>query len=148
MTTESKTSQAEAIKPWTEVLKEEYENGASDVEVCRALKITTARFEEMMREDPRFKKLVQYGRTLSQAWWMNLARTALYNKSFNSSMWAMVMKNRFGWSEKATPETDIPDNQRNMEEVRDQMKKLLPRILKEFSPELTDAALLGETKRE
>lgn len=148
MTTESKKQASEAIKPWTEVLKEEYENGASDVEVCKALRITTGRFEEMMKEDPRFKKLVQYGRTLSQAWWMEKARTALYNKSFNSGMWAMVMKNRFGWSEKAAGETDVPDNQRNMEEVRAQMAKILPKILKEFSPELTDAALLGEAKSE
>lgn len=129
---------------WTDILKDEYEAGASDVEVCKAIKITSAKFEQMMKENVQFKKLVEYGRTLAQAWWMEHARKALYNKSFNVAVWTMVVKNRFGWSEKGAPESDLPDNQRSIDEAREQMRRILPRVLKQFGADLTEAQLLEQ----
>lgn len=135
-------------KHWAETLKELYEKGASDVEVCKELGVTTAKFEQMMKENAQFRKLVEYGRTLAQAWWMGHARTALFNKAFNHSLWLSVMKNRFGWTDKGAGDSEIPDAQRSVEELRDQMKKILPKVIKQFSNDLTEGGLLEKTSSE
>lgn len=127
---------------WVEILKREYENGASDIEVCKAINMTKATFNKNMESSPNFRKLVEYGRTLSEAWWMGHARTALFNRAMNTNMWAMVMRNRFGWTDKSQEVADVPNNQRSVEEAREQLAKLVPKLVKEFAPELKESDLV------
>jgi hypothetical protein len=37
---------------------------------------------------------------MSHAWWESQGRINLKTKGFNTSLWTINMKNRFGWSEK------------------------------------------------
>ena len=135
----------EVKQHWVEKLRDGYENGYSDVEVCKEIGITTQAFEQMMKENPQFKRLVEYGRTLAQAWWVTHARKSLFNKSFNHQLWAFVMKNRFGWADRSAAEAEVPMTQRSVEELREQVARILPKLNKQFSPEYTDADLLTKS---
>lgn len=37
---------------------------------------------------------------LSEAWWEEHGRLNLHNREFNSVLWYMNMKNRFGWRDR------------------------------------------------
>jgi len=82
---------------WKEDCLELYQNGASDVEIRANLNITIRIFGRWMKEEKIFRKTIKTGRTLSQAWWERHGRLNLHNKNFNSVLWYMNMKNRFGW---------------------------------------------------
>jgi hypothetical protein len=132
---------------WVNEVKEAYSTGCSDVEVCKILKITQKKFDELYSDPDNtgFKQLVDMGRTMSKAYWYELARKNLWERSFNSTMWAFVMKNRFGWAEKSEnlDKTDIPTDQLSLEELQQRLKKALPAVMKQLSPDLKDTDLLG-----
>lgn len=136
---------SQETKHWTEIVKEAYEEGASDIEVCKLLGYTQARFDKELKENPQFRKFIDYGRTLAYAWWMEKSRSALYNKAFNTQMWAMVMKNRWGWSDKSNDLSEVPTSQLSAEELRSQAKEALVKMAKIFGPEITEADLLKKT---
>lgn len=74
--------------------------GASRAEVYALLDISDKTFARLLREDKEFLRTIKYGERLSRSWWENMARTHLKNKEFNSVLWYMNMKNRFGWADK------------------------------------------------
>jgi hypothetical protein len=87
---------------WPEKMATMYAVGASDVEIRADLKITTAMWDRLYDniEESAFREVVDFGRMLSQAWWMTQGRINLDSRAFNANLWLMNMKNRFGWSEK------------------------------------------------
>jgi hypothetical protein len=129
---------------WIELTMETYRAGGSDVEVCKAIKTTLKKFNEMVANNPKFAELVEYGRLLSEAWWMEQARFALTNKQFNTPLWAFYMKNKFGWADKTENVERLPDELANVDAVRDKLMKGLPKLLKTLRPELTEAQVLQE----
>lgn len=92
---------------WEKTLAAEYMAGASDIEVMAELRITKGLFDKLY-SDPStsvFKEVVDFGRMMQKAWWYKAGRLNLSNRQFNGNLWYMVMKNRFGWSEKTTTTT-------------------------------------------
>lgn len=86
---------------WAAVMAELYEDGASDVEVCKKLKIPFKEFERRCDQEDDFRTLVEYGRLAAKAWWLELGRRAVSKKgSFEFQFWWANMKNRYGWSDK------------------------------------------------
>jgi hypothetical protein len=135
------------VPEWVSQVRELYANGASDIEVCRELKITQRKFDSLY-DDPDnigFRELVDYGRTMAKAFWYEQARKALRDKSFNSTVWMFVMKNRYGWAEKSESleRSDIPANQLSLEEMQQRLNKVLPGIIKQLNPEIKDSEMLG-----
>lgn len=104
-----------------------YQEGASDREVCRALKITYASFDKRYNSDPIFHDLVDYGRLAAFAWWLELGRMASAGriKGFNFPAWYANMKNRFGWSDKVenVSSDDKPINQLSQDELVSRIAK-------------------------
>jgi hypothetical protein len=134
----------EEPKSWLDKLIAAYQEGCSDVEVCSRLKITQSHFKTMYDENPKVRELVDFGRSLSYAWWMEQARLGLYNKTLNVNLWQFVMKNRFGWADKIETTNGIPDDLANLDAVRAELESKLPGLLKALRPGLTDAAILKQ----
>ena len=79
--------------------------GMSIEEVCYELRICKQTFYNWCEAHPEFLDAKKTGESFSQGWWMKNGRIQLENKDFNSGLWYMNMKNRFGWKDKQ--ETDI-----------------------------------------
>lgn len=137
----------DATQPtWIEVLIKTYEDGGSDIEVCKAVKVPLNKLLEKYESDPKFRDLIDYGRLASNAWWLTQARLAIKDKTFNTPMWAFVMKNRFGWADKTESIERLPDSMADVESLRNKMRELLPGIIKQINPGITDAQILKDIK--
>lgn len=85
---------------WQQTVIDMMAQGASKVEVKAELDISNDLFERWVKEEPVFSDTIKKGQVLSNAWWEKKARTNLENNQFNSTLWYMNMKNRFGWRDK------------------------------------------------
>jgi hypothetical protein len=132
-------------QPNWQALIEEYEQGASDVEIARLLKITIVRFYQLIEESEAFAEFVERGRTVSRAWWESNGRKNLWNKEFNTALWNFNMKNRYGWADKV----DTNDTTDKTPVDRDQAVSQLHQALKQLSkknPELVSGINLNGIK--
>lgn len=119
-----------------------YDQGYSDAEVAAALRVTIKDYYKQIGDNPAFGKLVDLGRTLSQAFWESQARRNLATKGFNSSLYAFYMKNKFSWADKVETTTTAENTNINLDDLRNQVMHKLRQFEKQNSPEVTDAASL------
>lgn len=89
---------------WEEKILEVYERGGSDNDVRSLIMswigtLSNDLWFRWLDEEPELIDIVEQGRVLSRAWWEEHGRMNLYNKEFNSTLWYMNMKNRFGWAD-------------------------------------------------
>lgn len=127
-----------------------YSEGGSDVEVAKILNITIGRFFQLYEETPTFADFVDKGRTLSQAWWYETGRKALFTKEFNPGLYNFVMKNRFGWADKVESTDATNKDPVNLDQMRGQLNSALVRLGKK-NPELLSGAnltLVTSTERD
>lgn len=94
---------------WERKITEAYDSGASDKEVMAIISkmkggFSKGQWDAWLREQPRFAEVVENGRILSQAWWEKKGKS-VSDRSFNSVLWYMNMKNRFGWSDEKGKDT-------------------------------------------
>lgn len=80
--------------------------GASKAEVCAELDISFETMNEWCKTNEVFSEAVKRGERLSEGWWQRHGRKQLENKDFNSTLWYMNMKNRFGWADKQENKTE------------------------------------------
>ncbi len=85
---------------WEEHMLQIYASGKFDVNAMVGIRITKRRFEDLYNSDDTFKMLVEYGRTLSEAYWHAIPSDNILNRNVNATLFSMVMKNKFGWAEK------------------------------------------------
>lgn len=108
-------------KDWENIVGGAYAKGCSDVEVKAMLRMTNGMWDTLYNDitESSFRQIVDFGRVLSKAWWMAKARENLSDKQFNATLWYMVMKNQFGWSDKTTTtvkdSSDLSDDDLNMQ---------------------------------
>lgn len=74
--------------------------GASIIEIAYELRVSRPTIYEWIEKYPEFSNTIKKGVDFSEGWWMNKGRTHIENKEFNSTLWYMNMKNRFGWKDK------------------------------------------------
>lgn len=132
---------------WVKKITDSYREGYSDVEVCRELGITNKQFNKLYSENDKFAEIVDFGRMLSHAWWMEKARKNLNDRTFNTSLYIIVMKNRYGWAEKIEAAALDATDAQSVKELKAKLEKELPKLMKSLNPELTDAKLLGEVSK-
>jgi hypothetical protein len=79
--------------------------GASIIEVIVKLGITRSAHYRLMAENSEYEKAFEEGLEKSEAWWLKTGREFLTGevKKFNSGLWFMNMKNRFGWRDTPLP---------------------------------------------
>lgn len=125
---------------WATELVDYYRQGYSDAEVASAMNITMREFNRMLNDNATFSKLVEFGRTLSLAWWESQARKNINNKSFNTPLWVFTMKNKYGWADKVETNNINENANMSLDAVRAEVDKKLKKLHKENSTELTEAA--------
>lgn len=78
--------------------------GMSIAELGLELEVGYTTIYEWMDKHPEFAQAIKHGREYSQGHWEREGRIALRDKEFNSTLWYMNMKNRFGWKDKQETE--------------------------------------------
>lgn len=141
------TNIAEARKPDWNKIRTMYEQGAGDPEVARELNISMRRFYELVENTPAFSEFVEMGRTLAMAWWYEKGRTGLFAEKFNTSLYNMNMKNRFGWADKVDTNTTGSEAPANADQLKSQLAVALKRLLK-TNPELASGVNLLTVDKE
>lgn len=133
------------LPDWVTKVRELYDEGATDVEVMKELKWTEKKFSEYYSTSEGFKALVDFGRLSAKAWWMQKGRKNLENRSFNTPLYAIYMKNNFGWSEKQeTTGNTKPVEMMSADELKQEWQKNLPLMAKYLKTEgMTDAKVLS-----
>lgn len=132
------------LPDWVTKVQELYDEGATDVEVMKELKWTEKKFSEYYTTSEGFKALVDFGRLSAKAWWMQKGRKNLENRSFNTPLYAIYMKNNFGWSEKQETTGNVkPVEMMSADELKQEWQKNLPLMAKYLKTEgMTDAKVL------
>ena len=127
-------------RSWAKELIEYYKQGYSDAEVAAAMNITIREFNTTLSENPTFAKLVEFGRTLSTAFWEGLARKNISNKTFNTPLYNFYMKNKYGWADKIDT-TNINDNTNNLtlDQLRTEINRKIKKLVADNTLELSDA---------
>lgn len=124
---------------WAEQLVDYYSQGYSDAEVAAALKITVRDFNRQLTDNETFAKLVEYGRTLSTAFWESLARKNVNNKTFNSPLYAFYMKNKFGWADKVETTNTSENTNISMDALKQEILRKVRDLSDANTPELAAA---------
>jgi len=108
---------------WKDMMLSMYKEGASDTEVRAELKMTYKFWKLLLMTDVSFEDVVQFGKTLSKAWWMKQGRLNLTTQGFNANLYKINMQNRFNWNDKVSTsdETDEEDYQ-NEVDIDEQLK--------------------------
>lgn len=98
-----------------------YEEGGSDAEVCKVLKVLPKDFEKKYKTDSDFAKLVDYGRLASKAWWLSVGRKAVSNKGkFDYNFWSSNMEHRFDWKKTSTVNVNEEKDTRTPKQLLDE----------------------------
>lgn len=113
-----------------DVIEDAYSSGASDIEICRILKVRPAAFEQRYQRDPIFRELIDMGRMLRKAWWMEQSRINMNNPRFNHNAWLNYMKNEFGWTEKVHTVTD--NKEKTFEELQQEVGPVVRAMMEKF----------------
>lgn len=108
----------------------EYAQGASDVEIAKMLDMTEVQFYQTEQDNPAFATFVQKGRTLSKAWWYELSRKNVKNKEFNTPLYTINMKNRFGWADKVDTNDTTDKDPVNLDAARAELQRQMAKIMK------------------
>lgn len=124
---------------WAKEIVEFYKQGYSDAEVAASMNITMRQFNSMLADNPTFNKLVEFGRTLSLAWWESQSRKNIGNKSFNTPLWVFTMKNKYGWADKIETTNANENVDLSLDQLRSEISRKLNKLKDENTPELTDA---------
>lgn len=104
-----------------------YQEGASDVEICKLLKLTQPKFDKLYAESEAFAAIIDWGRTLSTAWWYQTLRTNIKNKAFNTVLFNFAMKNLHGWADKVES-TSTTDEGKSADKLRSELQALVKKL--------------------
>lgn len=84
--------------------------GASKIEVAVGLGISRETLYDYCNKYPEFSDAIKKGESLSEGWWTRQGRINLHNRDFNTGLWFINMKNRFGWRDKIESNHSISFN--------------------------------------
>lgn len=124
---------------WARDVYNLYAEGAGDAEVAAHLRLTLKQFYKQMADNDKFSTLVEFGRTVSQAWWESQFRKNLKVKGFNTSALTFYMKNKYGWADKIEATNSNENLNTNLDDLKDKIASQMEEFRKRYTPELTDA---------
>lgn len=124
---------------WARKITDYYAQGYSDAEVAAELKITLKDFNKHLAENAGFSKLVNFGRTLSTAFWEGLARKNIANKQFNTPLYNFYMKNKYGWADKIETNNSNENNNWNADELKAKVAQQLAKLVDDNTFDIKEA---------
>ena len=124
---------------WARKITDYYAQGYSDAEVAAELKITLKDFNKHLAENAGFSKLVNFGRTLSTAFWEGLARKNIANKQFNTPLYNFYMKNKYGWADKIETSNSNDNTNMNMDALKAELARKLKKLTDDNSFDIKEA---------
>ena len=100
---------------WQQTVFEMSAEGCSDVEIRAAFcwdgkSFNHSAWDALLERDEEFLATIKKAKVLCQAWWENQGRTGIRGKDFQTGLWTMNMKNRFGWKDKIEQDLNINAN--------------------------------------
>jgi len=99
------------VEGWQDIILNMMEEGAGEKEVMVAVLGKSYRaWKRLQANDEEFRRIVSFGKVLAQAWWEKQARENLQSRYFQTGLWSMNMKNRFGWTDKQQFQLDMGDS--------------------------------------
>ena len=125
---------------WARKITDYYAQGYSDAEVAAELKITLKDFNKHLAENAGFSKLVNFGRTLSTAFWEGLARKNIANKQFNTPLYNFYMKNKYGWADKVETTSSNENTNIDLDTLREKVARQTSKFVATNHPELASVA--------
>ena len=132
-----------STKEWINELKDAYLQGASDVEICKILKMTQKEFDAYYEKSPSFKEMVDIGRMMAKAWWYEQGRRNIENTKFNTTLWSFNMKNRYGWADKTeNTSVDADFEKMDLAQLEQTLRKKAPSVLRMVKATMTDAEIV------
>lgn len=137
----------EMQESWYNTIINGYNQGFTDIEVCKALNITPKQFNRAVKDNAKFAEIVEYGRMLAGAWWSSQARAGLVDKAFNTPLYIMYMKNHHEWKDKVENVNIDAIDASSLEDMKQKLREELPRYLEKMKslPVLEDADGSGNT---
>jgi len=115
-------------KQWRKTALAYAAEGASMLEIMLAIGMNPNRHYKLLKENTErgkvYKKTMKLAEKLCEAWWLKIGRKGLTMKSnFNSHLYYMNMKNRFGWKERQ--ETEF--GKETLAAIEDRMQQIAKR---------------------
>jgi hypothetical protein len=83
--------------------------GKSLHQIAEALDVSVQTLANWRDSHPEFLEAVTRARELSQAWWEDVGQKALWERSFNSNLWALQVRNRFPESYRDTHRIELKE---------------------------------------
>lgn len=80
--------------------------GASIPELAYIIKVDQTTINDWMRIHQDFALAIKSAREIAEGWWLMHGKDNLHNKEFNSTLWYMNMKNRYGWTDKKSSDDE------------------------------------------
>lgn len=84
-------------------------DGASEAELRAALGISRTKYDQLVKESAPFALIIERCRDLSLAWWERQGRENLQTKGFQTTLWNINMKQRYGWGEQQGDPTNAAE---------------------------------------
>ena len=110
---------------WTPANKksilEMFSKGASIVEVCNFLGINKSTWYRWLKDERKkdFQEAAELGLEASEAYWVQLGRDNVENKSFNTALYSFLMVNKFNYrSAYSKQEKDVKEVKEHKIEVK------------------------------
>lgn len=122
-------------------------DGWSKEEICWEWRISHQTFYDWQARHPEFLEAVKRGTQLSKGWWMSQARknlNSLASMPFNSVLWSMNMRCRFGMTEDHLPHVPKFAKAKSIKEKAQALTEALSKG--EIAPSQANLALDAVTK--
>jgi hypothetical protein len=106
-----------------------YREGRQDIEVCRELGITRKQFEKAYATNIEFRNVVDRGRDIAEAFWVEQARVNLADKDFNASLYKTAMQAHYGWADRVDNRNANMNMNLSQEEALARLSAALPGVM-------------------
>ena len=104
--------------------------GYCKAEIAAALEVSVKTLNVWASTYDDFRDAMARAKELEYAWWLAVGRKGQFTRTWNSSAWALQMRNRFRkrFRDRVPAKDETPEDSVNAEQLRAEMERKLSRI--------------------